>query len=230
MTPNSRGFGGVGRAAASTGLGLTPRFGAAAPASGQKDDAEPVSPSSRERDHFLDEDTRTMSSLRKANRSQRFATLPLSDGSFESETVSSVITDVYSAALAENLGMIFAARPTNSTDGCPAARRRSRPQRVSSASTTSPTRGRSISRPSGSWFRARPVSRPNRPSPARSPTRTAARASRSKAPPSSPTLRSSQPRLPLQRDRPCRHPRPVDGHRPRGVDRGPPFDPCLLSP
>ena len=107
------------RAVAGTGLALTLLLGASAPLAAQEDAASPVSPSSEEGDDFLDENRITMSSLLEVNLTRSFATLPLYEGTFDGESVWYVITDVSNEGLAEELGVNFAPRLANITEGCP---------------------------------------------------------------------------------------------------------------
>jgi len=73
----------------------------------------------QEGDEFLPADQLTITSTLDINLTKSFATLPLYRGTFEGVSVWYVITDVSDAALAEELGLNFAPRLANISNGCP---------------------------------------------------------------------------------------------------------------
>jgi len=73
----------------------------------------------QEGDELLPADRLTITSTLDVNLTNSFATLPLYHGTFEGVSVWYVITDVSDAALAEELGLNFAPRLANISNGCP---------------------------------------------------------------------------------------------------------------
>ncbi|MDQ3513156.1 MAG: hypothetical protein M3462_05735 [Chloroflexota bacterium] len=73
----------------------------------------------QEGDEILPPNQLTITSTLEVNLTKSVATLPLHRGTFEGVSVWYVITDVSDAALAEELGVNFAPRLANVSNGCP---------------------------------------------------------------------------------------------------------------
>ena len=101
------------------GVALALLLGSGGPIGAQNEPDRPISASSQEGDEFLPSDKLTMPSILEVNLTRSFATLPLYRGTADGESVWYVITDVSEEGLAKELGVNFAPRLVNITEGCP---------------------------------------------------------------------------------------------------------------